>query len=129
MSIDKARTKGSTLFCWRYYHNSLVKISTDRQTMYLPLVGLFAVALSNQVFKKPQEFCPYGQTTYIKVSTSSVISCAAKCDTDKGGCSRFVYDADQGECTMYWSIVGIMNGSIDTSTGRTLFLSSRKGIY
>ena len=97
--------------------------------MHLPLVGLFAVALCNQVFRKSEEFCPYGQTTYIKVSASSVISCAAYCDIDKGGCSRFVYDADQDECTMYRSIEGIMNGSIDTSTGRTLFLSSHKGIY
>ena len=97
--------------------------------MHLLLVGLFAVALSNQVFRKSEEFCPYGQTAYIKVSASSVISCAVNCDKDKGGCSRFVYDADQEECTMYRSIEGIVNGFIDTSTGGTLFLSSRKGIY
>jgi hypothetical protein len=97
--------------------------------MHLLLIGLFAVASSNQVFRKSEEFCPYDQTTYIKVSASSVISCAANCDIDKGGCSRFVYDADQEECTMYRSIEGIVNGFIDTSTGGTLFLSSRKGIY
>ena len=97
--------------------------------MHLLLVGLFAVVSSNQVFKTSEEFCPYGQTTYITVSASSVISCAEYCDRDRGGCSRFVHDEVQGECTIYPAIEGIMNGSIDTSTGRTLFLSSRKGIY
>jgi hypothetical protein len=58
--------------------------------MHLLLVGFLAVVLSNQVFRKSEEFCPYGQTTYIKVAASSVISCAANCDKEKGGCSRFV---------------------------------------
>ena len=63
--------------------------------MYYLLVGLFDVALSQQVHRQSGEFWPYQQTMYKIMLTPSVTSCALYCEMDNARCSRFVYDKVQ----------------------------------
>ena len=95
--------------------------------MHFLLVGLFAVALSQQVYRQSEEFCPYQQTMYKTMLTPSVTFCALYCEIDKDRCSRFVYDKVQEECVLYKDEQNIEVGANYISGGRSLYLRSHKG--
>lgn len=96
--------------------------------MHFILVGLFAIALCHQVFRKSEEeFCSYQQTMYKIILTPSVISCALYCEKDKIKCSRFVYDEIQQECMLYQDEQSTELGADYTSGGRSLYLRLHEG--
>lgn len=68
--------------------------------MHLLLAGLLSMALSNQIFKMSNPYCPYNLTIHTEISTRSIISCVIYCYRNKNGCSIFVYEEFQDVCTM-----------------------------
>jgi len=97
--------------------------------MFLPLIGLFSIVLSYEIFRKSDQFCPYYQRMYISKPMSSLVSCAEDCTIDKAICARLAYDENQKECILYQVKPSIYDGLVYTSTGQRLFLSSHEGIY
>ena len=95
--------------------------------MHFLFVGLFAIVLCHQVYRKSEEFCPYQHTMYTIILAPSVVSCAACCQIDKVRCSRFVYDKVQEECMLYQDKESIEVGANYTFGGRSLYLRSNKG--
>ena len=98
--------------------------------MHLLLAGLLSMALSNQIFKMSDPYCPYDLTIHTEISTRSIISCAIYCYRKKNGCSIFVYEEFQDVCTMLLQGNKSMEDEIRyTDTGRSVYQSSHKGIY
>ena len=59
--------------------------------MHLLLAGLLSMALSNQIFKMSDPYCPYDLTIHTEISTRSIISCAIYCYRKKKMAAQSLY--------------------------------------